>query len=55
MDKMRHPIKEILKGISERLSADFSEDEDLIEGYLLIFIQRFFVEIIWMLRQMNIC
>ena len=32
MDKMRHPIKEILKGISERLSADFSEDEDLIEG-----------------------
>ena len=32
MEKMRHPIQEILKGITERLSVDFCNDEDLIEG-----------------------
>lgn len=32
MEKMRHPIQEILKGIMERLSVDFCNDEDLIEG-----------------------
>ena len=29
MEKMRHPIQEILKGITERLSVDFCNDEDL--------------------------
>ena len=32
MEKMRHPIQEILKGITERLSVDFCNDEELIEG-----------------------
>lgn len=32
MEKMRHPIQEILKGIAERLSVDFCNDEDLVEG-----------------------
>ena len=32
MEKMRHPIQEILKGIMERLIVDFCNDEDLIEG-----------------------
>ena len=32
MEKKRHPIQEILKGITERLSVDFCNDEDLFEG-----------------------
>ena len=32
LDKMRHPIEEILKGIRERLSVDFRSDEELIDG-----------------------
>ena len=31
LDKMRHPIEEILKGIRERLSVDFRSDEELID------------------------
>ena len=32
LDKMRHPIEEILKGIRVRLSVDFRSDEELIDG-----------------------